>query len=91
MTDALLAELRLLLANTATAGAVRPRLVVFQAEGEIVAYLQADAEAPGETWTSDSVTIPTAAAWSEALEKLSEPESIGLLVWQDTEPLEITP
>ena len=71
MTDKFLAELRQLLGNAAEAGALDPRLVIYVSAGEVIAYLQADAQSPGETWASERALLPSAAAWPEAVAKLS--------------------
>ena len=86
MTDALLAQLRQLLANVATAGGVRPRLVLYQLGGEIYVYLQSDANAPGETWMTDVFPVPTAEAWPSVLDRVADVFQLGLLVEANAAP-----
>lgn len=81
MTDAFLAQLRQLLANAATAGAVRPRLVLYQQGGEVWVYLQADSDvAPGETWCTLTYPVPTAAAWPTVLDRVADGDQLAKLL-----------
>lgn len=80
MTDAFLAELRQLLANAQTAGAIRPRLVLYQQGAEVMGYLQADAASPGETWTTATLPLPTAAAWPQLLDEIGHEDQLRMLL-----------